>query len=253
MSPLTTVHSTLRELRRRLAAGGLRGTLAFLARGVRAQLVKHETLVVLLKPLDEIAVPARRGAVRLEPIERRHLPALRELNRERGDLDGDARFAADLDAGYGGFAGFHGDELIACYWWADATMPPHRDLRRLGLGLGIELDAHDAYGFDLYVHKQHRAGGTANDVLYQVETALHERGFARLWGWVVAENRSARWTYGARGYLPMWEVKRARVLRRWRNRRAAIAPTAERTPAERKQVAAWTSPSTSSSSSSRSS
>jgi len=249
---LTTIHSMLRELRRRLAAGGARGLLAFLGDGVRAQLVKHETLVVLAKPLDAIAVPARRGGVRLEPIERRHLPALRELNRERGDLEGDARFAADLDAGYGGFAGFHDDELIACYWWADASMPPHRDMRRLGLE--IELGPHDAYGFDLYVHKQHRAGGTANDVLYQVETALHERGFARLWGWVVAENTSARWTYGARGYLPMWEVRRTRVLRRWRSRRVAIAPTptAERTPAERKQVAVWTSPSTSSSSSSRS-
>ncbi|HXE44388.1 MAG TPA: GNAT family N-acetyltransferase [Conexibacter sp.] len=251
MSPSTIVHSTLRELRRRLAAGGLRGTLAFLVRGVRAQLVKHELLIVLAKPLDEIAVPARRGTVRLEPVERRHLPALRELNRERGDLDGDARFAADLDAGYGGFAGFHDDELIACYWWADPSMPPHRDMRRLGLG--IELGSDDAYGFDLYVHKQHRAGGTANDVLYQVENALHERGFARLWGWVVAENTGARWTYGARGYLPMWEVRRTRVLRRWRNRRAAVAPTAERTPAERKQVAVWTSPPTSSSSSSESS
>jgi len=251
MPPLTTTHPTLRELRRRLAVGSPRETLRFLARGVRAQLAKHETLVVLLKPLDEIAVPARRGAVRLEPIERRHLPALAALNRERGDLEGDARFAADLDAGYRGFAGYRGDELIACYWWADATMPPHRDMRRLGLG--ISLGPRDVYGFDLYVHKQHRAGGTANDILYQVERALYERGATRLWGWVVAENRSARWTYGARGYLPMWEVRRRRVLRRWRNRRAAIAPTAERTRAERKQVAVWTSPSTSSSSSSGSS
>lgn len=244
MTSLTTAHSTLRELRRRLAAGGVRGTLAFLRDGVRAQLVKRETLLVIVKPLDAIAVPARRRTVRVEPIERRHLPALRELNAERGDLDGDARFAADLDAGYGGFAGFHGERLIACYWWSDGTMPTHRDMRRLGLD--IELGPRDGYGFDLYVHKQHRAGGTVNDVLYQVETALRERGFERLWGWVVAENRSARWVYTARGYLPMWQVERTRVLRRWRSRRCAIA---ERTPAERKQVAAWTSQPTSSSSS----
>ncbi len=244
MTVLTTIRPILRELRRRLAAEGPRGTLAFVRDRARAQLVKHERLSVIVKPLDDIAVPARRGTVRLEPIERRHLPALRELNEERGDLEGDARFAADLDAGYGGFAGFHGERLIACYWWSDASMEPHRDMRRLGLG--IELGASDAYGFDLYVHKQHRAGGTVGDVLYQVETALRERGYERLWGWVVAENRSARWVYGARGYLPMWDVERTRVLRRWRNRRCA---TAERTQAERKQVASWTSPSTSSDSS----
>lgn len=241
----TTVSSTLRELRRRLAADGPRGTAAFLLAGLRAQLVKRETLVVLVKPLDRIAVPARTGTVRLEPLERRHLPALRELNRERGDAEGDARFAADLDAGYGGFAGFHGEQLIACYWWSDATMPRHRDDVRLGLGLA--LGPGDVYGFDLYVDKRHRAGGTVSDVLYQVETALRERGFERLWGWVVADNRSARWVYGARGYLPMWQVERTRMLRRWRSRRTEIdnAPTAD----SRKQVAAWTSPSTSSTSS----
>ncbi|HEX4804333.1 MAG TPA: GNAT family N-acetyltransferase [Conexibacter sp.] len=248
MSRLTTIRSTLRELRRRFAGHGPRGTLAFLATGLRAQLVKRETLVVLAKPLDDVVVPLRRGTVRLEPIERRHLPALAELNRERGDLEGDARFAADLDAGYGGFAAFHGEQLVACYWWCDARMPPHRDEARLGLE--IALGPRDVYGFDLYVDKRHRAGGTANDVLYQVETALRQQGFERLWGWVVAENRGARWTYGARGYLPMWAVRRTRMLRRWRSRRAAIAPTAERTDAERKQVVAWTSPTTSSSSSS---
>jgi GNAT superfamily N-acetyltransferase len=206
------------ELRRRVRVGGLRALLAFLTAGVRAQLIKRETLLVIAKRLDEhtIAIPARRADVRLEPLERRHEPALRALNRERGDIEADARFATDFDAGYGGFAGFRGDELIACYWWTDGSMPEHRDMRELGLA--IPLGPHDVYGFDLYVHQQHRAGGTANEILYQVETALRERGFERLWGWVVADNRSARWTYEARGYEPTWTVERTRVLRRWRNR-----------------------------------
>lgn len=226
MHRLTLLQSIIRALRRQYAAGGVRGALAFLADGLRAQMVKHETLLVLVKPLDEIAVPPRPGSLRLEPIERRHLRALRELNRERGDVDGDRRFAADLDAGYGGFAGFRGHELVACYWWSDRTMPPHRDLRTLGLG--IELGPRDAYGFDLYVDKRHRAGGTANEMLYGVERALAERGFERLWGWVVADNRGARWTYSMRGYRPAWQVERTRVLRRWRSRRAhVVASTAE--------------------------
>lgn len=235
MHPLTTLHATARELRRRYAGGGLRCVLAFLAGGVRAQFVKRERLLVDCKRLDEIAVPARVGALRVEPLGHRHLPALRELNRERGDLGGDARFAADLAAGYRGFAGFRDGQLVACYWWCDATMPPHRDLRRLGLG--IELGARDVYGFDLYVDKRHRAGGTAIEMLFCVESALREQGFERLWGWVAEANRAARWTYSSRGYRPMWMVERTRVLRRWRS---AVVPLDAGQPVEveRKRVAA---------------
>lgn len=211
MSP----RSSIRALNQRFRDGGVRAATAFLAEGLRAQLHKEEQLAVIEKDLADIATPARRDLIRVEPVARRHVPALRELNRERGDLAGDARFAADLDAGYGGFVGFVGDELVSCYWWADGRMPHHRDMRELGLG--IELGDGDVYGFDLYVHKAHRAGGTATDFLFQVETKLRELGFTRLWGWLAAENRMARWTYEARGYRPRWTVVRTRRLRRWRS------------------------------------
>ncbi|HEV7772786.1 MAG TPA: hypothetical protein VGO48_05800 [Conexibacter sp.] len=210
------LHAYARDLSRRFREGGVRGVFAFLVTGLRAQLSKHDTQLVTVKRLDEIVVPLRRGEVRIEPVERRHLAALRELNRERGDRAGDARFAVDLDAGYGGFVGFKGAQLVSCYWWADASTPPHRDMRELGLG--IELGAGDVYGYDLYVHKSHRAGGTVNDFLFQVETALQERGFERVWGYVASDNRTARWTYDARGYEPRWKVERTRVLRHWSNR-----------------------------------
>jgi len=210
------LHAHARELRRRVRDGGVRALVAFVAAGLRAQLIKHETVLVIVKHLDQITTPKRCADVRLEPLERRHLAALRELNRERGDLDGDARFAADLDAGYQGFVCYRGDEPIGCYWWAERGMPQHRDMRELGLG--IELGPGDVYGYDLYVHKQHRSGGTANEILHQIETTFRERGLERLWGWVVADNGSARWTYAARGYVSAWTVERTRVLRRWRNR-----------------------------------
>jgi hypothetical protein len=207
------LHAHAHELSRRFRGEGVRAVLAFLVAGVRAQLSKHDTQLVIVKPLDRIAVPLRRGNVHVEPVERRHLPALRELNRERGDLDGDARFAADLDAGHAGFVGLRDGQPISCYWWVDATKPAHRDMRELGLG--IELGEGDVYGYDLYVHKAHRAGGTVNDFLFQIETALHECGYRQLWGYVAADNRTARWTYQARGYEPRWKVARTRVLRRW--------------------------------------
>ncbi|HEX5147117.1 MAG TPA: hypothetical protein VFV85_08845 [Conexibacter sp.] len=210
-----SLHSNTRELRRRLHEDGARGVAGFLRTGLRAQLTKHDARLVLVKPLDEIAVPKRHGQVRMEPVQTRHVPELRALNAERGDLDGDARFGRDLDSGYGGYVGYAGEQLVSCYWWVDASMrPPHRDLQELGIPLG----AGDVYGFDLYVDKRHRAGGTVNDFLFQVETALRERGFERLWGYVVADNRSARWTYDARGYRAAWRVERTRVLRRWSSR-----------------------------------
>jgi ribosomal protein S18 acetylase RimI-like enzyme len=216
------LHAYARELTRRFREGGLRAVFAFLMTGLRAQLSKHDTQLVIVKRLDEIAVPLRRGDVRVEPAEERHLPALRELNRERGDISGDERFATDLDAGHGGFVGLRGEQLISCYWWVDATNPPHRDMSELGLG--IELGDGDVYGYDLYVHKDHRGGGTVNDFLFQVETGLRERGYQRVWGYVAADNRTARWTYQARGYEPRAKVARTRVLRRWRNRIVQLDP-----------------------------
>lgn len=216
MSLPEPLYAYARELSRRFREGGLRAVVAFLVTGLRAQLSKHDTQIVIVKRLDEIAVPLRRGDLDVAPVERRHLPALAELNRERGDISGDERFAADLDAGHGGFVGLRDGQLISCYWWVDATKPPHRDMRELGLG--IELGTGDVYGYDLYVHKGHRAGGTVNDFLFQVETGLRERGFERLWGYVAADNRAARWTYQARGYEPRWNVARKRVLRRWSSR-----------------------------------
>lgn len=206
-------YPALYALRRRFHEAGPRAALHHVAERLRAQLLERERHLVVVKDLSDIAVPLRRGRVRLEPIERSHLPALRALNRERHDLTGDGRFAGDLDSGYGGFVARKGDEPVGFYWWADAGMPRHRELS--AVALGIELGPGDVYGTDFYVAEAHRAGGTANDFLHQIETALRARGFERLWGTVEVGNRSARWTYAARGYREQWAVLGRRVLRRW--------------------------------------
>src|SRR6478672_13474934 len=90
-------------MRRRLREAGARGALDHFGRRLRAQLYERERHHVVVKELREIVVPLRHGAVRLEPLERRHLPALQVLNRERHDLTGDERFAGDLGSGYAGF------------------------------------------------------------------------------------------------------------------------------------------------------
>jgi len=200
-------------LRRRFREDGPRGAVRHVVARAHAQLAEQNRHFVVVKDLREIVEPRRHGALVLEPIERRHLPALSLLNRERHDLTGDERFAGDLDAGYSGFVARRGEELVGFYWCTDAAMPPHRELG--SVALGVELGPGDVYGTDFYVAERHRAGGTANDFLYQLETALRERGHQRLWGTVEDRNRLARWTYSARGYREQWAVVGRRRLRRW--------------------------------------
>ena len=55
--------------------------------------------------------------------------------------------------------------------------------------------------------KDHRRRRQVKEFLAKIETALRARGDRILWGYVAADNRPARWTYGLRGY---------ESVRRWR-------------------------------------
>ncbi len=211
-----SVHPFVRRLSHRLREDGAQGAARFAVERVRAQLYEQERHLVVVKDLREIAVPLRRDTVRLEELTPQHLPGLSALNREREDRTGDQRFVGDLADGYACFVVVKDEQPIGFYWWVDGEMKPHRELGQVALG--VTLRAGDVYGTDFYVAAAQRAGGTAADVLYQVETALRERGFERLWGTVDVLNRSARWSYAARGYQERWAVVGTRVLRRWRYR-----------------------------------
>lgn len=213
------------KARRRVRDTGPRATAAFAARRLWQQLYLEEPLLVLSKDLGEIVVPLRRGQVRLEQLDQSRVAALRAFNEPRGRQTANDRLR-DLADGYGGYLGLVGDELVACYWWADGRMAPHRDMRLFGLG--IELGERDVYGFDLYVREDRRAGGTVSAFLCQVETALRDRGFDTLWGYVLADNRTARWVYDSRGYRARWRIDRRRILRCWRSRAVPLEQVQQR-------------------------
>lgn len=191
---------------------------------LRAAIGSEEQLIVLVKDLEEVVSLRFEGDLRLEPLEARHLPALYELNRKRCCSRADARFATYVERGYGGYVAFREGELVGYYWWVDASArPPHPDLARLGLD--IELGEGDVYGSDYFLLDSHRGGGTAVDFLYKLESDLGRRGYERLWGYVAAANRPARWLYSTRGYEPMWRVASRRVLFRRRTERSPIEST----------------------------
>ncbi len=201
----------LSRLRRHLRAHGPRQTAAAIARKLWRLVYSHERLIVLTKDLDSIVEPVKQSGLRVAKLDASQLPGLAELNRKRDTPDVDERFADYVAKGFNGFVAYRGEEIVGYYWWVDrdmATLFP--DLAELGLG--IELATGDVYGSDYFLLEQHRGGGAAAELLYRIESGLRDLGYARIWGYVVSDNRPARWTYSSRGYLPMWAVHRKRVL-----------------------------------------
>jgi GNAT superfamily N-acetyltransferase len=194
---------------------GARETAVVVARRLWRAVYEQESLIVMARKLDSIVEPWRDEGLALEDLGSQHLPALAELNRKRGQPDADRRFADYLRQGFRGFVACREGELLGYYWWVDRDVPTlFPDLSKLGLG--IELAAGDVYGSDFYVLDEHRGGGLAADFLFKVERTLRDRGYERIWGYVVSSNRPARWIYSTRGYVPMWTVHRTKVLTVWR-------------------------------------
>lgn len=166
---------------------------------------------MIAKPLDSVVGVWREGDLRVEDLQAKHLPGLSELNRRRDRPEIDARFARYVEQGFHGFVAFSGDDLIGYYWWVDRDVRTlYPDLRKLGLG--IELGEGDVYGSDFFLLEEHRGGGVSGDFLFRVESALRDRGYHRILGYVVSDNRPARWIYSTRGYVPMWTVHRKKLL-----------------------------------------
>ncbi len=164
---------------------------------------------MLVKDLGSI-VDASSAELRVEDLGAGSLEDLSALNSRRGQQGADRRFARYVEEGFLGFVGYREGEAVGYYWWVDAGSGARfPDLRNKGLG--IELAQKDVYGSDFYLLEEHRGGGTAAGFLTHIETALRDRGYRRLWGYVVSENRPARWIYSTRGYEPMWIVVRRRV------------------------------------------
>ena len=179
---------------------------------------------MIVGDLDAIVQPWREGELRVLAMTAEHLPDLAELNRKRGRPEVDRRFARYLEQGFHGFVAYQGEELIGYYWWVDRDVPTlYPDLRKLGLG--IELGEGDVYGSDFFLLEQRRGNNVAAEFLYKVESALHELGYRRVWGYVVSDNRPARWIYSTRGYVPMWTVQRTKVLTVQRTSREPLVTT----------------------------
>lgn len=169
------------------------------------------TLLELRKDLRDVAPAPGIPSLRVEPIDRRRLPDLHELNRRRCATRKTRRFAADLAAGCHGFVGYADGVAVAYYWWAAGSAAAgHRDLRRIPGS--VEIGPGDVYGYDLFLLDEVRTGNIAAQLLTHVEATLRDRGFMRLWGYVEADNRPARWLYATRRYEPTRKLTTRTIL-----------------------------------------
>jgi GNAT superfamily N-acetyltransferase len=209
------------RIREYVRAHGVRATAVQLATRLHRGLHSNERITLLLKDLDSIAGPAKRSGIAIAPIDRERLGGLSELNRRRHRRRADSRFRRDLERGMQGFVGLREGETVAYYWWVEGERAElHPDLAWLGPALDARVG--DVYGSDFYVLPEHRQGGTANELLYLIESSFRDSGFRRIWGYVDSGNRQARWLYSFRGYLPMGDVTVRKLLFR---RRSIQPPT----------------------------
>jgi GNAT superfamily N-acetyltransferase len=207
------------RIRRYVGAHGFRATAAQAARRLRREVFSRDRITVLLKELDQISEPRRASRLRLEGLGEEHLGSLSKLNRLRGRPGVDRRFRENLRRGLRGFVAFSDAEAVGYYWWVDRDgAGRHPDLEWLAGAFRFEPG--DVYGSDFYVLPEHRAGGTANEILFRVESALRERGYERIWGYVDSGNREARWLYSSRGYRPTRDLTVRRILFRRRSPRS---------------------------------
>lgn len=194
---------------------GVRATAVQLFRRACRGLYSSDRITVLLKDLESVKEPAKRSGASVEPLDRGRLAALSDLNRRRGRGLADRRFRRSLERGMHGFVAVREGQTVGYYWWIEGERGgSHPDLAWLEPAL--DLEPGDVYGSDFYVLSEYRQGGTANELLFLIESSLRDRGFRRIWGYVDSGNRQARWLYSSRGYLPMGDVTVRKLLFRRR-------------------------------------
>jgi GNAT superfamily N-acetyltransferase len=205
--------TSMADLRCRYRRDGVRVLAGKLGHRVRATVYSNAEVIVLKKDLAEITEMASAQALRIEDFDASHLAAMSEFNRTRCYTKADARAVSALERGYRGFVGYVGEELVGYYWWVDAEVEPHHsDIDHYGLE--IDLQPGEVYGFDFFLLEEHRGDGKSMEFLYKIESALRDRGYGILWGYVAADNKPARWLYGLRGYKAVRKVTSRRVLGR---------------------------------------
>ena len=173
------VSAMIGRIRRYARANGMRAAAGAGRRErLRRGIFSEHRMTVLLKVLDSIAEPREDPGLRVENSRPGHLAGLSELNRKRGRRrrrpalpppTSSAACAASSACSTARSSATTGG------WRASGRGP---SATSTGSARRCRCEPGDVYGSDFYVLPEHRAGGTANEFLFRVETALRGAGFA---------------------------------------------------------------------------
>jgi GNAT superfamily N-acetyltransferase len=202
---------TVRDLWLMFREQGAKAPLVDIRDMLRGRLYVASDQLVVLQRLDDAGPPPADPRIRVEAAGARHLPALSEFNRRHCNTRRTHGFQHALATGEQALLGFIGEELIGYFWWMDS--------RRAAQGyylsrFGIELGDKEVYGYEFFIAREHRAGGTATEFLARVEAELARLGHERMYGFVECDNVPARWLYTVRGYEVLRRARTRTVLGR---------------------------------------
>jgi GNAT superfamily N-acetyltransferase len=151
------------------------------------------------------------SGIEVAELDSSKMAGIRELNRRQGTPQADRYFENCLAQGIHGFVALKNGQVVGYYHWVVGREGiAHPDIWYMGEDFVLGDD--DAYGSGLFLEEEHRGGSAASDFLFAVESSLRDRGYKRLWGYVVSNNRPARWLYASRGYEAKWKMRSRRLL-----------------------------------------
>jgi RimJ/RimL family protein N-acetyltransferase len=195
----------LRKVQALYADGGAQHAARALLGLLGSRLYRDEDHVVIVKDLDD-GRPERIGSnLEVRAVDSRDTDTVDEFCGTHFPPKVGRYVRSYRRRGYPAFAAFRRGLLIGLFWWVDAAIDAqHPDL----ILHQIDLQPGDTYAFAYFIAPEHRGSNTATEVIGAVFSALRDAGYTRVWGWVNAANRPARWLFRLAGFQ---ETRRVRV------------------------------------------
>jgi len=169
--------------------------------------------IIITFSLQEFTNYASSKRIKILPLEESQIPNLKEFCRNHDcTLKDSKKLNNYLENGFNAFLATVNDEIIGYYWWTDNRILPINNHPHL-IRYGISLMDNEVYTFDIFILPKHRGSGNAVEFLTTIWLRLKEQGFQKIYGWVFADNKQARWLYRLMGYKEGKVIKSYRILK----------------------------------------
>ena len=201
------------RIRKQYSKYGLKGIIANIMSAVIPKVFTTSVAIVGYLSLGELRNYSFPQKLKIFPLEEYDIMMFKEFCRNsdctlnntkilNGYLQNELRaFVATID-----------NRIVGYFWWTDNRIPPSQNHPHL-IRHGIHLMDKEAYTFDFYIIPEYRGGGNAVEFFTMVCLKLKEQGFEKIYGWVAADNKPARWLYQLMGNKEVKVLKTYRICK----------------------------------------